>query len=65
VPVLVSVAAIFCAMLPDLPTPTSTTLPRHAASNRTARSTAAASSLSAARRTASASMRSSSETCAA
>src|SRR5687767_15579064 len=30
VPVLVSVAAAFCAMWPDLPTPAVTTLPRHA-----------------------------------
>src|SRR5688572_30485966 len=39
VPVLVRVAAIFCAMIPDLPTPTITTLPAHAISNSMTRST--------------------------
>ena len=61
--VLVKVAAAFCAMWPDLPTPTVTTLPRHEASSATARSTSAAPSRAAVRATASASIRSSSTTC--
>jgi hypothetical protein len=62
-PVLVSVAAAFCAMWPDLPTPTVTTLPRHPARSATARSTSAGASRAAVRATASASIRSSATTC--